>query len=108
MCSPRGGKCYLLAEREGFEPPVRFRTSVFKTDALDHSAIFPLPRFTGFFQKSVQNYSFFLIYANFFVILHRKNNFNLINYEKTYSTFRILGPRAALYDRARERGSQNR
>ena len=31
----------IFAEREGFEPPVRFRTSVFKTDAIDHSAIFP-------------------------------------------------------------------
>ena len=30
-----------LAEREGFEPPVPFSTSVFKTDAIDHSAIFP-------------------------------------------------------------------
>ena len=29
------------AEREGFEPPVPFSTSVFKTDAIDHSAIFP-------------------------------------------------------------------
>ncbi len=32
----------LFAEREGFEPPVPFSTSVFKTDAIDHSAIFPL------------------------------------------------------------------
>ena len=29
------------AEREGFEPPVPLSTSVFKTDAIDHSAIFP-------------------------------------------------------------------
>ena len=33
-----------FAEREGFEPPVRLRTSVFKTDAIDHSAIFPRVR----------------------------------------------------------------
>ena len=33
----------LVAEREGFEPPVPFSTSVFKTDAIDHSAIFPSP-----------------------------------------------------------------
>ena len=32
------------AEREGFEPPVPFSTSVFKTDAIDHSAIFPQKR----------------------------------------------------------------
>ena len=31
----------LLAEREGFEPPVRGRTTVFKTAALNHSAIAP-------------------------------------------------------------------
>ncbi len=30
-----------LAEREGFEPPVPLSTSVFKTDAIDHSAISP-------------------------------------------------------------------
>ena len=33
--------CYLLAEEEGFEPPVRCRTTVFKTAAIDHSAIPP-------------------------------------------------------------------
>ena len=33
-----------FAEREGFEPPVPFSTSVFKTDAIDHSAIFPLAK----------------------------------------------------------------
>ena len=33
------------AEREGFEPPVPFSTSVFKTDAIDHSAIFPFGAF---------------------------------------------------------------
>ena len=30
------------AEREGFEPPVRCRTIVFKTTAFDHSAISPI------------------------------------------------------------------
>ena len=29
------------AEREGFEPPVPLSTSVFKTGAIDHSAISP-------------------------------------------------------------------
>ena len=29
------------AEREGFEPPNPFRSTVFKTAAIDHSAIFP-------------------------------------------------------------------
>ena len=31
----------LLAEREGFEPPVPLSTPVFKTGAFDHSAISP-------------------------------------------------------------------
>jgi hypothetical protein len=30
-----------LAEREGFEPPVPHSTTVFKTAAIDHSAISP-------------------------------------------------------------------
>ena len=34
-CTPR------LAEREGFEPPVPLSTTVFKTVAIDHSAISP-------------------------------------------------------------------
>ena len=32
---------FLFAEREGFEPPVPFSTSVFKTGAIDHSATSP-------------------------------------------------------------------
>ena len=31
----------FLAEREGFEPPVPLSTTVFKTAAIDHSAISP-------------------------------------------------------------------
>ena len=31
-----------LAEREGFEPPDPLRSTVFKTAAIDHSAIFPV------------------------------------------------------------------
>ena len=33
----------FTAEREGFEPPVPFSTTVFKTAAFDHSAISPTP-----------------------------------------------------------------
>ena len=33
--------CYLSAEEEGFEPPVHCCTTVFKTAAIDHSAIPP-------------------------------------------------------------------
>lgn len=31
----------LLAEREGFEPPIRRRMPVFKTGVIDHSTISP-------------------------------------------------------------------
>ena len=33
----------LLAEREGFEPPVPLSTVVFKTTVIDHSTISPMP-----------------------------------------------------------------
>ena len=33
--------CYRFAEEEGFEPPERCRSTVFKTAAIDHSAIPP-------------------------------------------------------------------
>lgn len=33
---------FHLAEREGFEPPVPHGTTVFKTAAIDHSAISPV------------------------------------------------------------------
>ena len=32
---------YVLAEREGFEPPVPLGTAVFKTAVIDHSTISP-------------------------------------------------------------------
>ncbi len=36
------------AEGEGFEPPVPFGTTVFKTAAFDHSANPPLQNYNGF------------------------------------------------------------
>ena len=35
------GIFYLGAEREGFEPPELLHSTVFKTAAIDHSAISP-------------------------------------------------------------------
>ena len=40
-----------LAEKEGFEPPVPRGTSVFKTGALNRSAISPLQRCETFIKK---------------------------------------------------------
>ena len=37
-----------FAEREGFEPPDPLRSTVFKTAAFDHSAIFPLQKYNKF------------------------------------------------------------
>ena len=44
--------CYRFAEEEGFEPPVPCSTTVFKTAAIDHSAIPPKGN-----AKVVKNYS---------------------------------------------------
>jgi hypothetical protein len=35
----------VLAEREGFEPPEVLPSTVFKTAAIDHSAISPLQKY---------------------------------------------------------------
>ena len=55
---PRSSKldavfCCHFAEEEGFEPPVPCSTTVFKTAAIDHSAIPPKG-----IAKVVKNYSF--------------------------------------------------
>ena len=48
---------FWLAEREGFEPPEPLSSTVFKTAAIDHSAISPRNR--------LQKYCFFFKYTNF-------------------------------------------
>lgn len=53
------------AEREGFEPPVVLPTTVFKTAAIDRSAISPGAKVT-FFSNGKTNFSCFGI---FFVTL---------------------------------------
>ena len=42
-CNSQGFQFFLdiPAEREGFEPPEPLSSTVFKTAAIDHSAIFP-------------------------------------------------------------------
>ena len=50
-----------LAEREGFEPPVNFSTTVFKTAALNHSAISPkLPPAETYQIKSSRERKFYI------------------------------------------------
>ena len=51
---------FFLAEREGFEPPVPLSTTVFKTAAIDHSAISPtLPFRSASFQKRCKGTTIF-------------------------------------------------
>ena len=45
----KNGAPALSAEREGFEPPDPCRSTVFKTAAIDHSAIFPGAKLHYFF-----------------------------------------------------------
>ena len=58
------------AEREGFEPPVPRSTTVFKTAAIDHSAISPkLSYKSACFQKRCKGTTYFRIckrLGNFF------------------------------------------
>ena len=44
----KGDKLPPLAETEGFEPPKPFGLTVFKTAAIDHSAISPLQKYNFF------------------------------------------------------------
>ncbi len=45
-----------FAEREGFEPPVPRGTTVFKTAAIDHSAISPSATKVEYFLKSQKRF----------------------------------------------------
>ena len=58
-----------FAEREGFEPPVPLGTTVFKTAAIDHSAISP-KKYT--FKKRCKG-TFFFYYYKIFRIFFIKN-----------------------------------
>ncbi len=55
MCNLQRNRIFLLpipAEREGFEPPEPCSSTVFKTAAIDHSAIFPSAKITSFFHST--------------------------------------------------------
>ena len=63
------------AEAEGFEPPVRFRTPVFKTGAIDHSAKLPYQKIDCL-NAGTKVGSFFCLAKDipiFFLFLHKKN-----------------------------------
>ena len=80
-----------LAEREGFEPPEPLSSTVFKTAAIDHSAISPrtallLKRVALFLKSDAKIWRFYYtakFFCNFFrVIFH----FFYSNFVKAYNT----------------------
>ena len=56
---------FLSAEREGFEPPEPLSSTVFKTAAIDHSAISPCIVKCIAFSKALQRYNSFFICQTF-------------------------------------------
>ena len=56
---------FLSAEREGFEPPEPLSSTVFKTAAIDHSAISPCIKKCIAFSKALQRYNSFFICQTF-------------------------------------------
>ena len=56
----------IFAEREGFEPPVPCGTTVFKTVAIDHSAISPLDVWKRHFSKASAKVKSFFLLCKFF------------------------------------------
>ena len=78
----------FLAEREGFEPPVPFSTTVFKTAAFDHSAISPkLLREKRSFSKAMQRYDFIFILQYFDAFFSKKI---LPTHKKLDNTYHIF------------------
>ena len=68
---------FISAEREGFEPPVPRSTTVFKTAAIDHSAISPNSFWEALFSKAMQRYTLFLNTQTFPIknLLHPHGSF---------------------------------
>ena len=64
---------FLSAEREGFEPPEPLSSTVFKTAAIDHSAISPSVRF-----ESGAKLRMFFDSANLFACFLKKRVYPMI------------------------------
>ena len=56
----------FIAEREGFEPPEPFSSTVFKTAVIDHSTISPILNPSGVSPKRIAKIDVFYETANFF------------------------------------------
>ena len=75
---------FILAEKEGFEPPEPRSSTVFKTAAIDHSAISPV-----LFFKSSAKLDIFLNYTSRFFNLFIKNLFFVFQFH-SFQYLRML------------------
>ena len=73
----------LLAEREGFEPPEPRSSTVFKTAAIDHSAISPGAKVEHFFGLTKYFYIFFKIFFSRYFL----SNHKILIISKKYDVF---------------------
>ena len=62
----------LIAEREGFEPPVPLSTAVFKTAVIDHSTISPVPELLQSGCKGTTIFRILQIFSILFCIVSEK------------------------------------
>ncbi len=69
---------FLSAEREGFEPPEPLSSTVFKTAAIDHSAISPSVYATHFRFESGAKLRMFFDSANLFACFLKKRVYPMI------------------------------
>ena len=84
--APYGAVLYWFAEREGFEPPEACTSTVFKTAAIDHSAIFSIFNLNlvvwmhNNTQICLQKYNIFLNLK----LIHEKNTIFNFLYKMTF------------------------
>ena len=87
-----------VAEREGFEPPEPLSSTVFKTAAIDHSAISPRNR--------LQKYCFFFKYTNFLQkflpICEKYSNFAAKLYKNTVTIRKYVVTSTKIQDSPRD------
>ena len=74
----------MFAEREGFEPPEPFSSTVFKTAVIDHSTT--SPRFGGLFCNRIANidilFGFAMDNVIFLFMMESENKYRLHPYVK--------------------------
>ena len=76
----------VLAEREGFEPPVPLSTTVFKTVVIDHSTISPDVGMTCWCSKASAKIMLFLFTSKFFMHFLMVIPIPMNHYSSVYET----------------------